>query len=310
MPELPSVGERIPIVVLGGWLGSGKTTLLNRLLTAGNAGRLAVVVNDVGDINIDARLIARHDGETVELTDGCICCSIGDSLAVTLRDIVMQARPPDGIVIEASGIADPDKVAAYGDRRRVHGDLIAVTIDAAAVCAQAAHPTYGRLVHRQVESADVLLLTKTDLTSGDRASEWLRQTAPTTRIVDVQQQPGLALATLTPSTASAQAASLAGPSSTPPVADEPTADRFATRTWHPTDPAGLPNEEIEAILADAVDSGLIRAKGIVGGPEGPRLVHVAGHRISIKATSQAPTGIVTIWAAPEPPAEFGHRQSR
>ncbi|HBM56866.1 MAG TPA: cobalamin biosynthesis protein P47K, partial [Acidimicrobiaceae bacterium] len=103
------------MVVLGGWLGAGKTTLLNRLLRAASDGeRIAVVVNDVGEVCLDAELVAARDGDTVELTNGCVCCSIGDSLGVTLRDLVLSDRPPDRLVIEASGVAEPDRVAAYG----------------------------------------------------------------------------------------------------------------------------------------------------------------------------------------------------
>ncbi len=114
--------ERIPMVVLGGWLGAGKTTLVNRLLRAAHDERIAVVVNDIGEVNLDAELIAARDGDTVELTNGCVCCSMGESLALTLRDLVLSERPPDRLVVEASGVAEPDRVAVYGDRRRIRPD--------------------------------------------------------------------------------------------------------------------------------------------------------------------------------------------
>ncbi len=99
------------MVVIGGWLGAGKTTLLNRLLRAADAGeRIAVLVNDVGEVNLDVDLVASRDGDTVELTNGCVCCTIGDSLSATLRDLVLGDRPPDRVVVEASGIAEPDGI--------------------------------------------------------------------------------------------------------------------------------------------------------------------------------------------------------
>ena len=155
---------RIPMVVLGGWLGSGKTTLLNRLLRSADAGeRIAVLVNDVGEVNLDVDLVASREGDTVELTNGCVCCSIGDSLSATLRDLVLGVRPPDRVVVEASGIAEPDRVADYGDRRRLRPDGIVVAVDATDVVARAADRICGPLVRRQVEAAEVLLVTKADL---------------------------------------------------------------------------------------------------------------------------------------------------
>ena len=114
------------MVVLGGWLGAGKTTLVNRLLRAAHDERIAVVVNDIGEVNLDAELIAARDGDTVELTNGCVCCSMGESLALTLRDLVLSERPPDRLVVEASGVAEPDRVAVYGDRRRIRPDGVVV----------------------------------------------------------------------------------------------------------------------------------------------------------------------------------------
>lgn len=288
--------------MLGGWLGSGKTTLLNRLLASGSAGRIAVIVNDVGDINIDARLIARHDGETVELTDGCICCSIGDSLALTLRDLVVQPRPPEGLVIEASGIADPLKVAAYGDRRRVRCDVIAVTVDATAVRQQASHSTYGPLVAQQVAAADVLLLTKTDLSPADPATEWCREIAPTTPIVDAQQQPAVALAALTPnSTVSGETRPRRNAEPTPiPL--------LTTHTWQLGN-AALTTTELRAHLEAASEHELVRAKGVVLTVDGPMLVQLAGNRVSIGATELGATGLVTIWAAPPPLAILRNLQN-
>ena len=119
----------IPMTVLGGWLGAGKTTLLNRMLAHADQ-RIAVVVNDIGEINIDAALIGAADDEIVELTNGCVCCSIGQSLALTLRELTLRDPAPERIVVEASGVADPVQVAAYGDRRRVPLDAVITLADA------------------------------------------------------------------------------------------------------------------------------------------------------------------------------------
>ncbi len=106
--------NQIPVTIIGGYLGAGKTTLLNSLLSGAHGVKLAVIVNDFGSINIDAALVANRDGETISLTNGCVCCSIGDNLALTLHDLAEQANGPEHVVIEASGVADPSKIARFG----------------------------------------------------------------------------------------------------------------------------------------------------------------------------------------------------
>ena len=76
--------ERVPFTLLGGYLGAGKTTILNRLLTRSAARRIVVLVNEVGTVNVDAALVADHDGPTLTLTNGCVCCAIHDDFGQTL----------------------------------------------------------------------------------------------------------------------------------------------------------------------------------------------------------------------------------
>jgi G3E family GTPase len=102
--------NRIPVLVIGGYLGAGKTTLINRMLTTATQ-RIAVVVNDFGSVNIDASLIRERHNDTIELTNGCICCAVGESLADVLFTILERAELPEVVVIEASGVANPAAVA-------------------------------------------------------------------------------------------------------------------------------------------------------------------------------------------------------
>lgn len=100
----------IPVTIVGGFLGAGKTTFLNHLLKTSGA-RYAVLVNDFGAVNIDASLIARHDGTTMTLANGCVCCSIGDGFLDTLGNVLDARIPFDHIIIEASGVGDPWRIA-------------------------------------------------------------------------------------------------------------------------------------------------------------------------------------------------------
>ena len=113
---MPLTINKIPVLLLTGYLGSGKTTLLNRILTNTKGIRFAVIVNDIGEINIDASLIqkggvvSQQDDSLVALQNGCICCSLKMDLIAQLHDLVAQ-KAYDYIVIEASGICEPAPIA-------------------------------------------------------------------------------------------------------------------------------------------------------------------------------------------------------
>lgn len=160
--------EPTPVTVIGGYLGAGKTTLINRLLTGGPGRRLAVLVNDFGAVNIDVDLITSHDGRTIGLENGCVCCSIADSLGDALDTVLAIDPPPEQIVIEASGVADPAKIANYG--RGWPGcrlDAVIVVADATEIRDLADDRFVGELVTRQLGGGDLIALTKTDLLAAD-----------------------------------------------------------------------------------------------------------------------------------------------
>lgn len=175
-------GQPLPVTVIGGYLGAGKTTLINRLLQDVQGFRIAVLVNDFGEINIDAGLIARHDGQTLELTNGCVCCSIGDDLGAALAAVSATMPRPDHIVIEASGVADPCRVAHYTfGQPGLALDGIVILADCETVQDRATDRFVGATVQRQLASADILVLTKTDLvvTGSIRETEaWLQRVVP------------------------------------------------------------------------------------------------------------------------------------
>lgn len=159
--------QPIPITALTGFLGSGKTTLLNYLLKHNQGRKIAVIVNDYGDINIDASMIAGQTDTQVELSNGCVCCSL-DSLELddAIGQFAYEGSPIDHIVIEASGLAEPTDLArtlsGAGSQHCVFESLIGV-VDASTASNQSGEER--RLIMDTIKAADLLVISKTDLAS-------------------------------------------------------------------------------------------------------------------------------------------------
>lgn len=166
----PTRALQTPVTLLSGWLGAGKTTLLNRLLQNDRGTRYAVLVNEFGEIGIDDRLIVRSDDDLVELSNGCVCCTIRGDLVESLKRLRKKRfpwskRPQfDRVVLETTGIAEPapllrtflveDDIATYF---RVQS--VVTLVDAANLDAALSH----RSAVEQIALADLLLLNKSDL---------------------------------------------------------------------------------------------------------------------------------------------------
>ncbi|MDC0229805.1 GTP-binding protein [Deltaproteobacteria bacterium] len=172
-----SVKIPVPFTVIGGFLGAGKTTLLNHLLTQSFGIRFAVLVNDFGDLKIDESLISSHEGQTISLANGCVCCSISNDFNQTMINLVKRIEEFDQVVVEASGVSEPDRIM---DIARLDPELspsgIVVLVDAAEVQNRSTDRYVRNTVLKQLQTAELLIVNKIDLVSREKLAEleaWL-----------------------------------------------------------------------------------------------------------------------------------------
>lgn len=170
---MPLTKKKIPVTILTGYLGAGKTTLLNRILTEKHNQKIAVIVNEYGEVGIDNQLVVDSEEEILEMNNGCICCTVRGDLIRILRTLVFSMDQGkvafDRVLIETTGLADPAPVAQTFFMDELLSEIFEV--DSIVTVVDSKHITRHLddqdEAQEQIAFADVIILNKTDLVSNN-----------------------------------------------------------------------------------------------------------------------------------------------
>ncbi|HPU50638.1 MAG TPA: GTP-binding protein [Burkholderiaceae bacterium] len=283
------------VTVIGGYLGAGKTTLVNRWLRQAQAQgrRIAVLVNDFGEIGIDADLILAQSDDVLELAGGCVCCSFGSDLMAALLRLAERNPAPAHVLIETSGVALPGAVARSAKLAPgVSLGEVLLAVDALSVIERAKDRYVGDTISRQLGQADRILITRDDLATAERLAqvrEWLAGTAPQAQlelagsgfdpfaVVADQAATRRPARPLAPSGGLVRGRPRRYASMAPPRAEQ-LFESLSARFDRPVDI----NDVLRSVLDPAL--GLERANGILSDAQGQLwVIQLAGGRLSLTA---------------------------
>ena len=181
------MSNKSKIILIAGFLGAGKTTLLRHIISGKrDMSGLVLVINEFGKIGIDATLIKKEEADIIELTSGCICCTLAIDLKILLKKIFFQYNPHT-IFVEASGVADPRSIISVFKEKEIAAHILAqrtVTVLDAGFWEM--RSIMGDIFHSQLDPADLILFNKVDLLETDKIKQYLyqvKQELPHTRVI-------------------------------------------------------------------------------------------------------------------------------
>jgi G3E family GTPase len=272
----------VPLVTIGGYLGAGKTTLLNALLSDGHGLRIGVLVNDFGSVSIDEKLIVAREGDVMTLANGCACCSVAGDLATALDRLVGQGNRYELLVIEASGVADPARIATLARSPGLRQGATIVVADVETIQVRARDKFVGRLVCRQLRSADIVVLNKADLVDAARMQTvraFVALEAPHARLCEAVygHVPLADLIRLSPRPSPALACL--------PAESDLASALFESHYWTTEAPPDM--AALEAVIA-ALPPTVLRVKGVIGLADGHVVsLQRAGERVEVSPLHKA-----------------------
>lgn len=275
------MGTRTPIVVITGSLGSGKTTLLRHIL-ATTRERLAIVMNEFGEVAIDSRVIQGKAVRIVELAGGCVCCSLTGELEAAIDEIITTVRP-DRILLEATGVAEADALVyeVQDNLPQVRLDGVIALVDAHAAVT---YPQIGYTERAQLEVADVVVINKTDLvTPGELEQVRAKVQSYNPQAVQIGAiMGGVDMAVLL---------GLDMPARKQPGRRGPLQDTWQSFVFT-TD--GTMDEDCFRQVVDSLPSAVFRAKGFVRLADGSRLFNYVAGRMDLEDFPATRTELVFI----------------
>lgn len=272
----------LPMSVVSGYLGAGKTTFINRLLAGDHGLRLMILVNDFGAINIDANLMTSASDDTIALTNGCVCCTMGADLFMALGDALDRRPRPDHLIVEASGVADPARIAnaALAEPDLAYAGILTL-VDGLQIQALSQDAMIGPQIRDQIACADLLVVSKLPTLPDALAQDLARISDAAAVLAQTAADPATLLFTRSndaPTTGATPHPSYTG--------------------WSYTGDATVPRSKMEAVIATRPKS-LFRLKGIIRDPDGSGWeAHAVGRHSNITAyTGALHTQVVAIGLA-------------